>query len=538
MGYFNFLQRPTWLLLLVLPFNVLPAPSLGQETPSQFYDGRHNDISFVPTDIPSNTQILYLSYNNLTSIGARAFSKLQALSTVDLAFNSINFISPKSFLETRVSSLDLCWNQLKNFPDLRTLHLSLTFLDLCRNKLTQVPVSVLQGLRLKSIDLSNNEISEFPDFSLLADTLTVIDLSYNPIAKIRPELLTPLVNLERLYLENALLAVVPDFSLMPFPNAMKELHLSRNHIKTFPPRVFKTLSLLTELFLAHNQIESVAESSLTGLTSLDSLDLSHNRMSHLPDIRSVKRSLTFLDLSHNDFSRLAENDIPGLVSLMAKLDYLVVKDAHLRTIGDIRSLVHPESDLHLDMSGNNDLVCDCSLAWIKNSNIAKDLKPDSRPCGQPQKFRGVRWDSISAASLCEGQPIPEPKRPEIKHFTETKVESLVEAVNEDTGIPQPMRETDDHWNTVHVAPIIITKDVDWSFLTDHVTLVCVVAFGTFLWLSIAIYVCVSTQKKKRKTAKEISKSPTMMVSEPGALTFVYRQQETNSGALKSIPADT
>lgn len=541
MGHLNFLQPPAWLLLLLWPLNVFPAPSLGQESPSQFYDGRHNDISYVPQDIPANIQILYLSYNNLTTIPDRAFSNLKSLATVDLAFNSISYISPKSFLETSVSSLDLCWNQLESFPDLRTLHLSLTFLDVCRNKITTVPSSALQGLRLKSLDLSNNEISEFPDLSYVADSLTVLDLSYNPIQNIKPEFLSRLVNLERLYLENTRLAVVPDFSLMPIPNAMKELHLSRNQITTFPPRVLKTLSHLTELFLAHNQLESVPQSSLTGLSALDSLDLSHNRLSHLPDVRAVQYSLTFLDVSHNDLSRLAESDLPGLVSLMNKLDYLVVKDAHLRTIGDMRSVVHPESDLHLDMSGNNNLVCDCRVAWLKQSNIAKDLKPDSRPCGEPQKFRGARWDSITPETLCEGQPVPEATRPEVKPPPEVKIPFKVESMNdmmqEVEVIPQPMRDGPDHWDGVHVSPIIITKDVDWNFLTDHVTLVCAVAFGTFLWLSIAVYVCVSSRKSKLKTSKDTkAKSPTLMVTEPGAVTFVYRQQETK--ALKTIPADT
>lgn len=404
MGHLILWRQPSWLLLLVWPLNVLPAPSLGQvESQSHFYDGRHNDLSVLPQDIPLDTQILYLSYNNLTVVPDRAFSDLRSLATVDLAFNGINHISPKSFLETRVSSLDLCWNQLESFPDLRTIHSTLTFLDVCRNRVRNIPTSSLQGLRLKSLDLSNNEIAEFPDLSYIADTLTVLDLSYNPIGSINPQMLSRLSNLERLYLENCRLTSVPDFSLMPIPNAMKELHLSRNQISKFQPRVLKTLSALTELFLAHNQLESVPQSTLTGLTSLDSLDLSHNRLNHLPDIRSIQHSLTFLDLSHNDLSRLTETDVPALVTLMDKLDYLVIKDAHLRILGDLRSAVRQGADLHLDISGNNDLVCDCRLSWIKQSSIVKDLKPESRPCGEPQKYRGARWDSITAQDLCAGQ---------------------------------------------------------------------------------------------------------------------------------------
>lgn len=29
--------------------------------------------------------------------------------------------------------------------------------------------------------------------------------------------------------------------------------------------------------------------------------------------------------------------------------------------------------------------------------------------------------------------------------------------------PIPLRENEDHWDTVHISPVIITKDVDWSF---------------------------------------------------------------------------
>lgn len=161
----------------------VPATSPGQLVHT--LDLSHNNLhslfngNFYP--YPNVTKLI-LSSDNITSIDIKTFSNLQALTEVDLSYNSLTFIHPNMFvLNTNLQALSLQGNPLYTFEPGTPLLIatSLRSLDLSHCHLLHFSTESLSGLpKLEILDVRQNNLQQFSLNNISA--LSSLKLSGNP----------------------------------------------------------------------------------------------------------------------------------------------------------------------------------------------------------------------------------------------------------------------------------------------------------------------------------------------------------------------
>lgn len=225
-----------------------------------------NWIDFIGGNSGSKIQVLYLGYNNLTSIPVT--EELQRME--------------------KLSFLDLTNNQLtKVYPFGKKINLSKLYLD--HNKLTSIPHDE-EGYFFGYYDTelfscTNNKLTELPDIFNAKSKYVIkaIDFSYNEISK----------------LENG--------DAFRGVNSA-ELTLAYNKLNRFPYPIFKAGSPISNLNLAGNGMTVFKEKDMMGPNShlLVSLDLQFNNLKEIPARDFLPENVPYLygiDLSYNQFSK-------------------------------------------------------------------------------------------------------------------------------------------------------------------------------------------------------------------------------------------
>ena len=208
---------------------------------------------------------------------------------------------------TTLVSLDLSNNAIskvgaKAFSKLRYLET----LDLSHNALEDLPEGCFTGLPLAEVDLSNNR---FHEFSL--DVFTTkgqekpltVDLSNNLITAITTKAQGPSLSIKSLVLADNRLRAVPDLSGLP----LRYLVLDGNWISVIKEGAFQTFRDLSYLSLSGLPKLSLIEPlSFRGLENLQVLDLSNNKKlkSLSPEVFSSLNSLQELNLSNSGMTHL------------------------------------------------------------------------------------------------------------------------------------------------------------------------------------------------------------------------------------------
>lgn len=151
------------------------------------------NLTQVPTELPTFTAVLDLSFNAITRLKAEWTPyRLGSLHTLQLSHNGLNFLSTEAFTYvTRIRLLDLSSNYLKQLDEFIFEPLEhLEVLLLYNNRIAQIDRSAFAGLMsLQKLYMSNNQVSRFPlelvkERSRL-ETLKLLDMSGNKI-KILP----------------------------------------------------------------------------------------------------------------------------------------------------------------------------------------------------------------------------------------------------------------------------------------------------------------------------------------------------------------
>lgn len=245
-------------------------------------------------------------------------------SFLDLSFNAVGAITDAMLTGpgyTTLVSLDLSNNEIrkvgaKAFSKLRYLET----LDLSHNALESLPAGSFTGLPLAEVDLSNNR---FQEFSL--DVFTTkgqekpltVDLSNNFITSITMRQEGPSVHIKSLVLADNRLRTVPDLSGLP----LRYLGLDGNWISVIKEGAFHTLKDLSYLSLSGLPKLSVIEPlSFQGLENLQVLDLSNNRKLKAlsPEVFMNLNSLQELNLSNSGMTHLPStilNYLPNIKSI-------------------------------------------------------------------------------------------------------------------------------------------------------------------------------------------------------------------------------
>ncbi|XP_072255423.1 platelet glycoprotein Ib alpha chain [Pyxicephalus adspersus] len=167
-------------------------------------------LTSVPMkEIPPDTGILILSFNNLKAISTSTFKGMKELVELDLSDNALT--SFKVDLPIMLEELNLANNSLTGIPDLSQLS-SLTRLVLTNNRISTVSDSAFKGLNgLKMLELQKNSIHSLSGevFNDLK-SLDLLDLSYNQLWELSAHLISGPVSLKQFYLTGNKLTNIPD----------------------------------------------------------------------------------------------------------------------------------------------------------------------------------------------------------------------------------------------------------------------------------------------------------------------------------------
>ncbi|XP_078389838.1 uncharacterized protein LOC144671696 [Cetorhinus maximus] len=176
----------------------------------------HQSLVSVPHSLPPETEILLLSFNNLTSVSLSAFKNLLKLNDLDLSHNQIQHFDPDYPLP--IEKLDLSSNSITGIPDFGNLR-NLKKLILDHNKIPALPEGAFDDLvTLEELSIKGNAIQVIPEhiFDLL-ENLRYLVLSANKIQKFPENSLDNVENLDKFDISNNNLRSIPqDFlNLLP-----------------------------------------------------------------------------------------------------------------------------------------------------------------------------------------------------------------------------------------------------------------------------------------------------------------------------------
>ncbi|XP_038154387.1 leucine-rich repeat neuronal protein 1 [Cyprinodon tularosa] len=353
----------------------------------------------VPAKISTDTQVLLLQSNNISSIST----------------------------------------ELQNMGNL-------TELDLSQNHFSQVSSMGLSSLvHLVTLYVEENHIQELEDFGLKNLTsLEELYINHNHISSIGPKAFDGLTNLLRLHLNSNRLVAIDSRWFESLPS-LEILMIGENPILGLEEKNFLPLSRLHSLVLARMGLVSVPSAAFVGLDYLESLSFFDNKLRSVPrDALSELPNLKFLDLNRNPISRIQRGDFENLqhleeLSLNNMEDLVMVERAAFqnlpqmtklelcnnprlsyidpqafRDLPSLRTLLLLNNQLSL-LSGDvlsalpsleelslrsNPLRCDCLSSWgphLGNQSHLKLLEPSMTVCSSPQHLIGRELQEVVAA---------------------------------------------------------------------------------------------------------------------------------------------
>ncbi|XP_030849853.1 toll-like receptor 3 [Strongylocentrotus purpuratus] len=161
----------------------------------------HLDLKSVPQDLPSNTVMLDLSFNKITTLFNGSFAYLPDITTLGLASNFLSQIENGTF------------NPLKN---LKILYLS-------QSSITVLSRGVFDSLTaLTTLDLRNNEIKKIPECLLQTQYhLAVLFLSNNELETIPRTLFNETTSLHSLFIQQNKIATIEPRTMFPTNTTLK-----------------------------------------------------------------------------------------------------------------------------------------------------------------------------------------------------------------------------------------------------------------------------------------------------------------------------
>ncbi|EHB15669.1 Leucine-rich repeat-containing protein KIAA0644 [Heterocephalus glaber] len=319
------------------------------------------------SSLPSPQDVLTYSLggNFITNITAFDFHRLGQLRRLDLQYNQIRSLHPKTFEKlSRLEELYLGNNLLQALaPSTLAPLRKLRILYANGNEINRLNRGSFEGLEsLVKLRLDGNALGVLPDavFAPLGNLL-YLHLESNRIRFLGKNAFAQLGKLRFLNLSaNELQPSLRHAATFAPLRSLSTLILSANSLQHLGPRVFQHLPRLGLLSLRGNQLTHLAPEAFWGLEALRELRLEGNRLSQLPlELLEPLHSLEALDLSDNDLSALH----PATFGHLGRLRELSLRDNALSALsGDI--FAASPALYRLDLDGNG-WTCDCRLRGLK-----------------------------------------------------------------------------------------------------------------------------------------------------------------------------
>lgn len=360
------------------------------------------------SSLPSPQDVLTYSLggNFITNITAFDFHRLGQLRRLDLQYNQIRSLHPKTFEKlSRLEELYLGNNLLQALaPGTLAPLRKLRILYANGNEISRLSRGSFEGLEsLVKLRLDGNALGALPDavFAPLGNLL-YLHLESNRIRFLGKNAFAQLGKLRFLNLSaNELQPSLRHAATFAPLRSLSTLILSANSLQHLGPRVFQHLPRLGLLSLRGNQLENLAPEAFWGLGALRELRLESNRLSQLPAaLLEPLHSLEALDLSANELSALH----PTTFAHLGRLRELSLRDNALSALsGDI--FAASPALYRLDLDGNG-WTCDCRLRglkrWMGNWHSQGRLLTVFVQCRHPPALRGKYLDYLDDQQLQNG----------------------------------------------------------------------------------------------------------------------------------------
>ncbi|KAJ8375196.1 hypothetical protein SKAU_G00057760 [Synaphobranchus kaupii] len=387
--------------VVLLVFMNVRLPAKGCPLPCACFasitDCRNENLTSVPQGIGLQTETLFLTANQLTTIPPRAFWNLTSLTFLDLSNNKVipdndtldyvrNLLS-LDFSENDIQTiptdifqptpklvwLNLAKNQLKSLPNdvIRNLH-NLTYLDLSDNFI-ELHNNTFEGLySLDTLILSGNRLSSLPSVAFhTISQLQILELSNNKLKYLPNNLFDKKDSLTDLILSNNTLTG-SIFPALRGLSSLKYLYLSNNRISSLPPFPLESFPLLHKVTLSHNSLSVLPDGLLKGLNQLSVLELSDNSIAQLPkELFQNSSSLEYLHMDRNMFS-----EMPMLAGLqnVVELTLCCSKIQHWPSEVTLSQLEYLET---LDLSSN--LIVNFDMNIVRNNTKLTNVLLTNNP---------------------------------------------------------------------------------------------------------------------------------------------------------------
>uniref|UniRef100_A0A0A9XJQ4 Leucine-rich repeats and immunoglobulin-like domains protein 3 n=1 Tax=Lygus hesperus TaxID=30085 RepID=A0A0A9XJQ4_LYGHE len=350
--------------------------------------------NLLPTifQIPISLSRLYLNYNEINKIPARAWPTMNALLSLDLSDNYLednlergsftNLLTLRRLDLSRNYITEPPWESLADVSSLQYLHLqgnNLTSLgkgafgklpivfelNLSENQIVNVSAKAFDGLlQLLKLNLSHNQIENIPNgaFQGLV-SLQTLDLSQNMIETLDNKthgVLDDCLSLERVNLSHNRISFVTrkTFPSDPYqPYKLREVDLSFNVMPVVTFDLTYGTRKLEVLNLSHNAINEVRKGVIGNLTSLKELDLSYNELTELtqPNTFDLPPSLKSLKLRANQLVTLP-------IGQIEHISFADLRDNQLDYYTEVTKMEKNGSRV---LYAGNHINCDCRLRPLK-----------------------------------------------------------------------------------------------------------------------------------------------------------------------------
>ncbi|XP_053140619.1 nephrocan-like isoform X2 [Hemicordylus capensis] len=365
----------------------------------------NNKLSYVPTSLPANLEVLKLGDNLIRVLHESDFEGLQKLRVFDIQSNlilalSFSILSSLGNLQSltldgnnmesvsgslqlpNLKYLSMANNKLKSFPEnpFSSLH-NLLFLNLNGNLLTNAPLDLPKSLLSLKLGRNQLKVLAFGGMKQQANLskLSELCLSENQLSSVvGTQFLSSLTTLE---LSGNKLQRIP----LRLPATLQKLDCSNNLIETVKAQEFQDLKNLKHLFLDNNIVTTFEDGALQKCTILLNLALEQNRLPSVP--LRLPHMLARLDLKGNRIKRIKEQELKDL----GHLQVLNLRNNNISAL-DHGLLIHLPRLRYLYLEGNP-WNCTCELLKTRRVLTATGTDVKGGQCTAPAENQGESWMS-------------------------------------------------------------------------------------------------------------------------------------------------
>ena len=397
-----------------------------------------NYLSKVPVIHPNSTQKLNdldLRHNQITELSHLILDNYPSLKILRLSGNKLMYIPQlTSFPQHPLEQISINVNQitnisidifngltsLKNFyghvnsitPGVASFPLTVRNINIIQNNWESLNISMLS--ELVQLKANENNLKCVYAESTAPKRLELIFLGDNQFENCSFRWLSEITTIELLYLYNSQQKAFPNVTQSA--TSVTGIHIQQNDISEIPQDLLNGFTALEILNIGTNALLSIP---LMRQSPISKLSAQKNMLQHFPDLSgAMNNTLQKLYLDNNQIKMICHDDI----HMLHALETLTLNKNEIKSVVSLTMLSNLGS---VDLRANS-LICDCSMAWIKQVTY---VSMSTYSCSSPSSLETEIWESealTDALSNCSMQvltcPITEttPSQ-EIEDYSTTEV---------------------------------------------------------------------------------------------------------------------